>query len=168
MCDPTPIRNWLFAILAAILASIAAIVVAAVLNASFWQAWQSPIWMGVAAAAAALAALFCGQAISALDTYCNCVGPRCAGQCSNMRNVLNAARVVLGIQATTCLVAALQAWIPVAGQVIMWTIIGALAIQAALIASAIVFYGNLVACGAPTPVPPPPPPPPPPPRDPVG
>lgn len=151
MCDPTPIRNWLVGILAAILVAIGLIVVAAVANGSFWLAWTSPGWMLAAAAAAATAVFLCGSALSALDVFCACAGPKCAGACSNMRNTLNAARVVLGIQATTCLAAALVAWIPVGGQVLMWTIVGALVIQTALIISAIAFYAQLTACNALTP-----------------
>jgi hypothetical protein len=146
MCDPTPIRNWLTAILVAIIAAIALIVAAAIANSSFWLAWTSPGWMLAAAAATGAAALLCAGALSALETFCTCAGSSCAGACSNMRNTVNAARVVLGIQALTCLTAALSAWIPVAGQVLMWIIIGALVIQAALIASAIGFYAQLTSC----------------------
>jgi len=148
MCDPTPIRNWLLGILAAIFGAIGLIVVAAVANGSFWLAWTSPGWMLAAAAATAVAAFLCGSALTALDVFCRCAGPKCAVACSNMRNTLNAARVVLGIQATACLTAALPAWIPGAGQVLMWIIVGALLLQAALIISAMAFYSQLTACNA--------------------
>ncbi|MGH2898920.1 MAG: hypothetical protein ACRDMZ_09625, partial [Solirubrobacteraceae bacterium] len=105
--------------------------------------------MAVAAAATAGAALLCGQAVSALTVLCNCAGPRCAGQCSNMRNTLTAAITVLGIQATACLTVAAYAWIPGAAQPAQWVIIGALVILAALIISAMAFFSALAACSAP-------------------
>ena len=146
MCDPTPIRNWLLAIVAAIVVAIALIIAAAVTNGSFWLAWQSPGWMAGAFAATALAALFCGFAIDALDVFCKCAGSKCSGECANMRNTLNAARVVLGIQALACLYAALQAWIPIYGLGVMIAIGAALVIQLGLIASAIFFFSALERC----------------------
>jgi hypothetical protein len=146
MCDTTPLRNWLLAIAAAILVAIAFIITAAVLNGSFWLAWQSPIWMLLAAAATGGAILLSGQASNALDILCRCTGDRCAGQCNNMRNVLAAAKVVLGIQAIACLTTAAYAWIPGAAQPSMWIIVGSLIIQAALIISAIAFLSNLQTC----------------------
>ena len=133
MCDLSPVRNWLLAMLAAILAAVAIIVGAAIANGSFFVAWTAPAGMLAAAAATGLAILFCGLAASALDVFCNCAGASCAGPCGNLKDVLNAVRVMLGIQATACLAAALIAWIPVAGQPLMWIIAGALLIQAALI-----------------------------------
>lgn len=149
MCDPTPVRNWLLAVLAAIISAIACIVAAAVANGSIWQAWQSSIWMIVAAASTGLATFLCGQALSVLDTFCRCTGVRCVGACSNMRNTINAVRVVLGIQMTACLMAAAQAWIPFVGQALMYPILAALFIQLVLIASAIVFYRQLEDCARP-------------------
>jgi hypothetical protein len=70
--------------------------------------------------------------------------------------VLTAAKVTLGIQATACLWAALQAWIPVYGQGVMWTIIAALAVEFALIITAIAFLNQLDSCQTP------------PPKDPIG
>lgn len=146
MCDLSPVRNWLIATLIAIFAAVAIIIGAAIANGSWWLAWTAPIGMLAAAGATGLAIISCGQAISALNTFCECAGPRCAGPCGNLRNVLVAANVVLGIQATTCLAAAAAAWIPVAGQVLMWIIIGALTIQAALIISAFAFMSQLATC----------------------
>jgi hypothetical protein len=74
MCDPTPIRNWLIACAAAILVAAAIVVGAAIANGSWWYTYLSPIGMVAAAAATGGAILFCGQAMSALDTYCACVG----------------------------------------------------------------------------------------------
>ena len=88
MCDFSPVRNWLIVTAAAIVAAIALIVVAAVVNGSWWLAWTSPGFMLLAAAAAGGAVLALGQAISALDAFCKCAGPKCAGPCSNMRNTL--------------------------------------------------------------------------------
>jgi hypothetical protein len=159
MCDLTPVRNWLIATAAAIFVAVAIIVGAAIANGSWWYAWAAPFGMLAAAGATGLAILFCNRAIAALDTFCACAGPRCAGPCGNLRRTLVAAGVVLGIQATACLAAAAAAWIPVAGQVVMWTIIGALVIQAALIISAIAFMTQLATCqSAPAPTPPTPPP----------
>lgn len=156
MCDISPIRNWLIATLIAIIAAVAIIIGAAIANGSWWLAWTSPFGMLAAAGATGLAIVFCGRAISALDTFCECAGSSCTGPCRNLRSVLVAANVVLGIQATTCLAAAAAAWIPVVGQVIMWTIIGALTIQTALIISAFAFISQLASCQS-TPAPPRPP-----------
>jgi hypothetical protein len=146
MCDLSQVRNWLIATLIAIGAAIAIIVGAAFAKGSWWSAWTSPIGMLLAAGAAGLAIILCGQALSALDTFCKCAGPRCAGPCGNLRNVLVAANVVLGIQAAACLGAALTALVPVVGDTVMWIIIGALVIQAALIISAFAFMSQLATC----------------------
>lgn len=157
MCDPTPVRNWLIACVAAILVAVATIVGAAVANGSWWYTYLSPFGMLAAAATTGLAMLFCGMALSALDTVCACTGPRCKGQCDNMRTSLKAAMTVLGIQATACLTVAAYAWIPGAAQPAQWVIIGALVILAALIISVIAFYASLAACAMPPAAPPPPP-----------
>jgi hypothetical protein len=158
MCDLTPLRNWLIATAVSIFAAVAIVVGAAIANGSWWYAWTAPLGMLAAAGAAGLAMLFCSRAVAALDTFCACAGSRCAGPCGNLRNTLVATGVVLGIQATACLSAAAAAWIPVAGQVVMWTIIGALMIQAALIISAIAFMAQLATCQSePTPTQPMPP-----------
>jgi hypothetical protein len=155
VCDPTPVRDWLIATAIAILAAAAIVVGAAIANSSWWYAWTAPLAMLAAAAATSLAMFFCNRAVAALDTFCACAGSRCAGPCGNLRRTLVAAGVVLGIQATACLYAAAAAWIPVAGQVVMWTIIGTLVIQAALIMSAIAFMAQLATCqSAPAPTPP--------------
>ncbi|MBL8324042.1 MAG: hypothetical protein JNJ89_03690 [Rubrivivax sp.] len=167
MCDPTPIRNWMIACAVAIIAAAAIVVGAAIANGSWWYTYLSPIGMLAAAGATSLAMVFCSQALSALDTYCACVGPRCAGACDNLRNVLRAAMTVLGIQATACLTVAAYAWIPGAANPAQWVIIGSMLVQAALIISAIAFYSALAACGASPPAPPGPPAPTQPPRPPV-
>jgi hypothetical protein len=155
VCDPTPIRNWLIACAAAIALAVATIIGAAIANGSYWYTYLSPAGMIVAAIFTGAAIGACSMAISALDTFCACVGPRCSGQCTNMRNTLQAARVVLGIQATACLTVAAYAWIPGAANPAQWVIIGALIIEAALIIGAIGFYSSLLSCAVP-PVSPPP------------
>ena len=147
MCDPTPIRNWMIACAAATIAAAAIVVGAAIANGSWFYTYLSPIGMAVAAASTGGAMLFCSQALSALDTYCACIGTRCAGACDNLRNTLRAAMAVLGIQATACLTVSAYAWIPGAANPAQWVIIGSLILQAALIISAMAFYAALVACG---------------------
>jgi hypothetical protein len=147
MCDPTPLRNWLAAILTFILLAVAAIVAASITNGSFFLAWMSPGWMLAAAGLTGLAIFACNQALSALDDYCRCVGERCAGQCYSLRNLLRGIAVVLGAQAAACLGVAGYAWIPWAAQPSMWMIVGALMAQFALIVSGIVFYVRLLECG---------------------
>lgn len=156
MCDLTPVKLWLAAILVAILAAVALIVSAAIVNSSFFEAYNA-IWLMLAAAAASAgAALLCGAASSALDAFCACAkgSPKCAGPCGSLSTVLSAAKTVLGIQAMDCLWAALQAWIPVIGQIVMWVIIVALVVEFALIVSALAFLSQLDSCQAPTPKPP--------------
>lgn len=146
MCDLTPVRNWLVATLFAIFAVVGIIIAASIANGSFFLAWTAPAFMLAAAAVTGVAILFLALASSALDTFCKCAGPSCDGPCGNLKNVLAAAKVVLGIQATACLAAALIAWIPVAGLPLMWTILGALVVQAALIISAFAFLSQLSRC----------------------
>jgi hypothetical protein len=155
MCDPTPLRNWLIACVAAIFVAAATIIGAAIANGSWWYTYLSPIGMLVAAGLTLAAMGACAMAISALDTYCACLGARCAGQCGNLRTTLRAALTVLGIQATACATVAAYAWIPGAANPAQWVIIGSLFVQAALIISAIAFVASLVACGTPPPAPPP-------------
>jgi hypothetical protein len=147
MCDPTPLKNWLIAILTFIGLAVGAIVAASITNGSFFLAWMSPGWMWAAAGLTGAAVFACNQALSALDVYCRCVGERCAGQCYNLRNLLRGTAVVLGAQAAACLGVAGYAWIPWAAQPSMWMIIGALLAQLALIVSGIVFYVRLLECG---------------------
>jgi hypothetical protein len=149
MCDLTPLRNWLIACAVAIFAAVAVIIGAAVANGSYWYTYLSPIGMLVAAAFTGAAILACGMAISALDAFCACAGPRCKGQCDNMRATLQAARVVLGIQATACLTVAAYAWIPGAANPAQWVIIGSLVIEAALIIGVLGFFSALTSCSAP-------------------
>jgi hypothetical protein len=156
MCDLTPVKLWLAAAIAALLVAIAFIIGAAIVNSSFWQAYNA-VWLMAAAALAAFgASLLCGSAKSALATFCACAkgSPACAGPCSNLMGVLTASQTVLGILATDCLWAALQAWIPVVGLVVMLVIIAALIVQLALIISAFAFLSQLDSCQTPIPRPP--------------
>ena len=159
MCDPTPVRNWMIACAVAVLVAAAIVIGAAIANGSWWYTYLSPIGMLVAAAATGGAMVLCSQALSALDTYCACIGRRCDGACNNLRTTLRAAMTVLGIQATACLTVAAYAWIPGAANPAQWVIIGSLIVEAALIISAIAFYNALVACGSASTAPKPPAPP---------
>lgn len=133
-------------IAAAIVVAAALALGAAAVNPSYWYSWLAPIGMLAAAAVTGGAVLLCTGAIGALDSFCACAGPKCAGQCGNLRRTLEAARIVLGIQATACLTAALSAWIPGIGAVPIWVIIGALVIQLALIVGAVAFMTQLASC----------------------
>lgn len=146
MCDWTPVRNWLIGVAAAIISAAAIALGAAAVNPNVWYSWLAPLGMVVAAAVTLGALLLCVGAIGALDTFCACAGPRCAGPCGNLRTTLEAARIVLGIQATACLTAALSAWIPGIGGAPIWVIIAALVSQLVLIIAAIAFLSQLASC----------------------
>jgi hypothetical protein len=146
MCDTSALRNWLVAALAAIVVAIALIAAAAILNASFWEAKESPALMVLAAASSAAAAVLCGLALSALDDVCACLAPQCAGECFSVRGHIAAAIVVLGIQATAALAAVWPAAIPLAGLGPMDVIAGALVVQAALFVSSAFFLTQLDRC----------------------
>jgi hypothetical protein len=146
MCDPGPLRNWLIALAVAIFAAAAIVVGAAVANVDWWLTYLSPIGMVAAAVASGMAILLCGQAISALDTLCKCTGARCVGECANLSNTLQIAKVVLGIQAVACLTVAAYAWFPGAAQPAQWVIIVTLIGQGLLIIGAIVFMTLLSNC----------------------
>lgn len=154
MCDPTPVRNWILATIAAIFVVVAIIVGAAVANGSWYYSWTAPGVMISAAIVTGVAIFFNSMALGALNTFCACAGARCASACSNLRATLTAAGVLLGIQATACLLAALSAWIPSVGQAPMWIIIGALVIEAAVLITALAFLSALTSCQTTT-VPPP-------------
>jgi hypothetical protein len=167
MCDWTPVRNWLIAALIAIALAVVAIFVAISLG-SVAQA----IAMLVAAAFTGLAIGAISLAIGALDTFCACAGPSCAGPCGNLRGILIAVNVVLGIQVTACLTTALVVLIPILGQWLggrqIYVIYGALVAQLVLIAAAIGFMTQLATCQpAPPPTTPTPPTPPTPPVGPM-
>jgi hypothetical protein len=149
MCDIKPLRNWLLASLSGILVAIGLIVAAAIANNSFFGAPASPGLMITAGFVTAFAVVFVGLAINALDAYFRCLMGRCEGQCSNLRNLLNGVRVVLGIQAAACFVAAGIAWIPWAGAIPMYVILGALFLQLVLLVSGIAFVNALARCGRP-------------------
>jgi len=146
MCDPGPFRNRLIAIIVAIAVAAALVLGAAAANASFWLAWQSPGLMAAAGFATLAAFGLCFVAMYALDSLCACTGQRCTGQCSNVRNTVNAVRVVLGIQALACFGVALYAWIPWFALPSIKAIAGALLIQIALLLSALYFYSKLAEC----------------------
>jgi hypothetical protein len=146
MCDPTPIRNWLIALVAALVLAVAAIVVAIVTNGSIVLAWMSPGWMFGAAALTGGGIVACIFATMALDTFCKCAGTRCEGACGNMRRLILAIQLVLGIQALACITVGLISWIPFAPQPLMWVIEGALVAQLLLVISLFPFYSSLTSC----------------------
>ena len=150
MCDLSPIRNWLLGIIAAITGALALVIVAAVLQGSWWTAWAARFPMAGVAALTAGAAIMCAAAISALNAYCACTGAKCAGACTNMRNTLTAAAVVLGIQAAAAAAAAIFG----GNSVTMIIMTGAFLILLALIISALAFLGALNGCMMPMPKPP--------------
>ena len=146
MCDTTPLKLWLLAILAMILLSAGLVLGAAIANLSLFQISNSPWLIGAAGGAALIGSILCGVAISALDAVCTCAGAKCAGECSNLRNNIKAVGVVLGIQAVACLVIVIPSLIFIAGTVPMWVILATLFLQAALIISAIFFIDMLDKC----------------------
>lgn len=152
MCDPTPIRNWLWGVYAAILAAVGFIIIAIGTNASIKGALTSPTWMGCAGIATFAALCLCFRVNYALDDFCRCAEPSCVAECSNMGNTVNAFIAVLGIQVTACALAAVTAWVPYFGQAPMWIILGTLLLQVPLIISALVFYSHFADCAAPQPV----------------
>jgi hypothetical protein len=145
MCDPTPVRNWILQISAAIIGVLALTVAAAVAKGSWWTAWASPILIGLAGGAALGAAAMCGGAVSALNTFCTCAAksPACAGPCSSLRNIFAGAAIVLGIQGLACLLAAFTS---AGSDITMWIVTAALALEAALLVSAAIFYAQLSSC----------------------
>ena len=154
MCDWTPVRNWLIAVAAAIVVAAATALGAAAAGSSYYYSYLAPFGMLAAAAITGGAILLTSAAIGALDTFCACAGAKCAGPCGNLRRTLEAARIVLGIQATACLTSAAAAWIPGIGQVPIYVIIGALFVQLALVIGAIAFLTQLSSCQTSTPPPP--------------
>jgi hypothetical protein len=153
VCDWTPVRNWLIGAAAAIVLAAVTALGAAAAGSSFYYSYLAPFGMLAAAAITAGAILLVTAAIGALDAFCACAGARCAGVCGNLRRTLDAARIVLGIQATAALTSAAAAWIPGIGQVPIYVIIGALFIQLALIISTIYFLTQLASCQTPPPPP---------------
>ncbi|HEX8467649.1 MAG TPA: hypothetical protein VF620_07585 [Allosphingosinicella sp.] len=146
MCDTTPLKICLAAALAAVVAALAFIAIAVVTNGSIWNVEQSPGWMLLAAGSSALAVGACVLALNSLGTLCACLAPQCAGECDNLRKLIHATWVVLGIQTTAAAAAAIPALIPFLGAVPMETIVSALLVQSALLLSHIVFVAALDNC----------------------
>jgi hypothetical protein len=143
MCDLSQLTIFLSAAAALVAVAIAAIVVAAILNNGFFSAPGSPAFM-VAAGVSTLLAVAALK--NAYNLAAACSTPACGGALSNLLNVLAALITVLGIQAVACFAAAGIAWIPWAGQVPMYVILGSLISQAILIPSAIAFAVAFVDC----------------------
>lgn len=147
-CDLTSVYGLLTAASVAIAVAIGFIVAAAAANNSFFGAAGSPGLM-VAAGAASLAAVgTLAGARAMIDSYFGCMGSpaECLGQLNNLLNVIAALMTVLSIQATASFVTAGIAWIPWAGAVPMYVILGALIIQAALIPTAVAFLNDFITC----------------------
>lgn len=156
MCDWTPVRNWLIAALVTMALAVASVFVA--LNLS---SVPQSIAMLVAAAMTGLAIGLISLALGALTAFCACAGPPCAGPCANLRAVLLAINVVLGIQVAACLATAAVVLIPILGTWLggrqIYVIYGALVLQVALLVSAFAFLAQLSSCqpGRPPVMPPP-------------
>lgn len=147
-CNLTPFTALMATAAALIAGAIAAVITAAVLNNGFFTAPGSPAAMVTAGALTlgAIAALAAARGL--VSDYYQCMGapPACAGALANLLNALAAIMTVLSIQATACFVVAGIAWIPWAGAVPMYVILGALIIQAALIPTVIAFATAFVDC----------------------
>lgn len=152
MCDFSVVAGLLTSASLAITVATIAIGVAIATNAGFFTAGGSPAAMITAGISTLAAAGFLIAANVAVTDFFNCMitsNPgisACAGQLTNFSNNISAIITTLGIQATACFATAGIAWIPWAGQVPMWVIIGSLTVQAALIPSLIVFFNNLKDC----------------------
>ncbi|MEZ4416922.1 MAG: hypothetical protein R3E10_14320 [Gemmatimonadota bacterium] len=130
------------------LAAIALIGVAAALNSGFFSAVGAPVPMAAAAGLALGAAALLSNALGVAQVYYECAGRPSA--CSDEYYALvaaliaqSAALLALGAAAG---VAAASAWIPGAGQVAMWVIIGLLLAQVALLPSVIALSVALANC----------------------
>jgi hypothetical protein len=148
MCDPTALKYWVYACLAAAFVSVAIIVGAAIANGSLIGTGTAPVIMLSAAVISAAATGLCGSALSALNTLCTCTGLRCASQCSNMRKILLAAASSLSIQAAACLTVAAYAWIPFAALPAQWAIFAALLAVALSLLGALALLNSLAACAS--------------------
>ena len=165
MCDPTALKYWLYACVAAAFVAVAIIVAAAIANGSLIGTGSAPVIMFSAAGISAAAAGLCGSALSALNTLCTCTGLRCASQCSTMRKILLAAASSLSVQAAACATVAAYAWIPFAALPAQWAIFAALLAVALTLLAALASLNSLASCAsAPTAPPSPPGGPPPPPK----
>jgi hypothetical protein len=89
-----------------------------------------------------------GHAKGAADAYFQCAGspPACLGAYDSLIAALAAMITVMGIQTTACFVVEGIAWIPWAGGVPMYVILGALIIQAAMIPTIIAYANDLINC----------------------
>jgi len=117
MCVQSPVRNLLIPMLISIFSAGGIIIEAAIASGSWLLSWTASFGMMATATGTGLAIVFCSRAVSVLDTFCECADPGSARYSRNLRNVLVATNVVLGIQATSCLDSA-AAWFPVVGHVL--------------------------------------------------
>jgi hypothetical protein len=136
MCDFSSVRNWLIATVVTIFAVVALLIVA------------GPLGMIAAAALTGVAIGCCTSAIAALDTFCVCAGPSCAGPCSGLRALLVIANMALAVQVAACLANALAAFIPFYGLWLIWSIIIPLIVQAIIILGVLAALSRLATCQA--------------------
>jgi hypothetical protein len=148
MCDPSPVRSWLFLLLGALVLAVGAIGAAVISNGSILLAWMSTGWMIAATLLTGGGILLCIAALSALDTFCRCAGSACEGACGNMRRVIQGIQLVLGFQLLACIAVTAIAWIPLAPLPFMITIGAALFFQLVGLVSLIPFYSQLATCQA--------------------
>lgn len=146
MCDSSPVRNWLFGLIAALVLAAAAVGAAMIANGSLWLIWTSAGWMIVAGLLTLGAIGLCVDAGLALDKFCSCAGTSCEDPCGNKRRLISAIEAVLGIQATACFTVAIIASIPWLPLGLMAIIIWALIAQLLLAISLIPFYASLTSC----------------------
>ena len=148
MCDLPTIIALLGTAGGLITASLIALGVAIVLNNGFFSAPASPAAMIIAGGLLVGAVVALVPAAGKINDYVQCMGAAtaCAGELSNLQNALTALISVLLIQATASFVAAGIAWVPWAGQIPMWVILGSLVMQLILIPTIIAFFNDLVRC----------------------
>ncbi len=137
MCSMTNLNIWLGIALAFLLGSAGLVIAAIAVNSSIVGAFASQGLMDAAGIVATLAVIALATALITLISFCKCLKGRCAGQCSNLRNVILAAMTVLAIQAVLC-------FLPAGAS--MYAILGAMVVQVALIISAIAFGVSLSNC----------------------
>ena len=148
MCDLPTVIALLGTAGALITVSMVLLGVAIALNNGFFSAPAS-VGVMISAGGTLVGAIVVLVPLAGMvNDYVQCMGAAtaCAGELSNFQNALTALITVLAIQATASFVAAGIAWIPWAGQIPMWVILGSLFMQLALIPTIIAFFNDLVRC----------------------
>jgi len=152
MCDFSLLAGLLTAASLAITAAAVLIGIAILTNSNFFTSGGSVALM-IAAGLTTLAAVGSLTAAAALvNDFFDCMArtrpgvAACQGDLTNFINNLLAIITVLSAQALACFATAAIAWIPWAGSVPMYGILGALVVQAALIPSLTAYFNNLRTC----------------------